>query len=37
MYHISAIAFAKVKSVPYDFVSVDKSKFGLKRTEVNMI
>ncbi|BFY97785.1 hypothetical protein BsWGS_00824 [Bradybaena similaris] len=34
MYHISAIAFAKVKSVPYDFVSVDKSKFGLKRTEV---
>ncbi|CAG5123799.1 unnamed protein product, partial [Candidula unifasciata] len=34
MYHITAIAFAKVKSVPYDFVSVDKSQFGLKRHEV---
>uniref|UniRef100_A0A0B6YSI9 Uncharacterized protein n=1 Tax=Arion vulgaris TaxID=1028688 RepID=A0A0B6YSI9_9EUPU len=34
MYHITAVAFARVKSLPYDLVSVDTSKFEIHRKEV---
>lgn len=36
MYHITSVAFAKVRSVPYDLLSVDPGKFGFKRIEVSV-